>query len=131
MLARLIFVSLWVMATLVMAEESERKPSVTSARILLQSTLTAGLSHHDARQVWDELQVGDALLLVREASNPHDGNAVRVDWKGRTLGYLPRTENTFVARQLDRGNALEARITALGKYRNNRRKLEIKSFSRL
>ncbi len=103
----------------------------SSTRILLQSTLTAGLRHHDAKAVWDELRVGDSLVLVREADNPHDSNAVRVDWKDRTLGYLPKSENTFVARQLDRGAALAARIVALGNYRNHRRKLEIEIFAPL
>ncbi|MFN0316167.1 MAG: HIRAN domain-containing protein [Burkholderiales bacterium] len=102
-----------------------------NARITLQSVLTAGLRHHDAKAVWDELKVGDPLLLVREASNPHDGNAVRVDWKDKVLGYLPKTENGFVARQLDRGNRLEARIAALGKFRNHRRKLEIEIYAPL
>jgi HIRAN domain len=102
-----------------------------NARISLQSVLTAGLRHHDAKAVWEELKVGDPLSLVREAANPHDGNAVRVDWKDKVLGYLPKTENGFVARQLDRGNRLEARIAALGKYRNHRRKLEIEIYAPL
>ncbi|MSQ58119.1 MAG: HIRAN protein [Betaproteobacteria bacterium] len=102
-----------------------------NARILLQSVLTAGLRHHDAKAVWDDLKAGDPLSLVREAGNPHDSNAVRVDWKDKTLGYLPKTENGFVARQLDRGNRLEARIASLGKYRNHRRRLEIEIYAPL
>ena len=102
-----------------------------NARILLQSVLTAGLRHHDAKAVWESLRVGDPVSLVREATNPHDSNAVRVDWRDKVLGYLPKTENSFVARQLDRGNHLEARIVALGKYRNHRRKLEIEIFAPL
>lgn len=97
----------------------------TAARVLLQSTLTAGLAHHDAKAVWTELRVGDALDLVRDSGNAHDPNAVRVDWQGRVLGYLPRADNADVARLLDRGQALKARIRAIAKYRNHRRKLEI------
>ncbi len=125
MAMRALFALLCILAAPAVAQDR------SSARILLQSTLTAGLRHHDAKAVWESLHVGDPLTLVREASNPHDGNAVRVDWKDKTLGYLPRTQNTFVARQLDRGNRLEARITALGKYRNHRRKLEIEIFAPL
>jgi hypothetical protein len=98
---------------------------------LLQSVLTAGLRHHDAKAVWESLRVGDSVSLVREATNPHDSNAVRVDWRDKVLGYLPKTENSFVARQLDRGNQLEARIVTLGKYRNHRRNLEIEIFAPL
>lgn len=95
-----------------------------AAEIVVQVSLTAGLRYHEAKAVWDQMKVGDTLTLVREPSNPYDGNAVRVDWNGRQLGYIPRTENAAVARQMDRGNKLEARITRLTIYRNHRRKLE-------
>ena len=101
------------------------------ARILLQTSLAAGLAHHDARKVWERLRAGDALALVREPDNPHDVNAVRIEWQGHVLGYLPRTDNADVARQLDRGQALSARIRAITKYRNHRRKLEIDVFTPL
>lgn len=102
-----------------------------SARIALQTVLTAGLRHHDAPEVWQDLAVGDAIALVREAGNPHDGNAVRVQWNDRLLGYLPRAQNRFVARQLDRGARLQARIAGIGKHRNNRRRLEIEIYAPL
>jgi HIRAN domain-containing protein len=99
-----------------------------TAEILVQVSLTAGLRYHDAKAVWDELQVGDRLALVREPDNPYDANAVRVEWNGHKLGYIPRTENQAVARQIDRGNPLQARITKLTYYRNHRRKLELEVF---
>lgn len=104
---------------------AENAAPSAAARVLLQSTLAAGLAHHDAKAVWTDLRVGDALDLVRETDNLHDPNAVRVDWQGRVLGYLPRADNADVARLLDRGQALKARIRAIAKYRNHRRKLEI------
>ena len=100
----------------------------SSAEIVVQVSLTAGLRYHEAKAVWDRMRVGDALTLVREAANPYDGNAVRVDWNRHQLGYLPRTQNEAVARQMDRGNKLEARITKLTQYRNHRRKLEFEVF---
>jgi hypothetical protein len=99
-----------------------------TSEILLQTSLTAGLAHHEAKSVWEQMKIGDALVLVREASNPHDPNAVRVEWNGRVLGYLPRAENGTVARQMDRGNRLQARIVGLGKYRNHRRRLEVEVY---
>jgi hypothetical protein len=98
------------------------------SEIMLQSSLAAGLAHHDAKAVWEALRVGDALLLVREPANPHDANAVRIEWNGRLLGYLPRSDNAAVARQLDRGNPLQARIAQLGKYRNHRLRLQVEVF---
>lgn len=105
--------------------------SPPAARILLQTSLTAGLAHHEARQVWESLAIGDALTLQREPDNPHDANAVRVLWRDRMLGYLPRQDNTDVARLLDRGQTVQARIRAIARYRNHRRKLEIELFAPL
>jgi hypothetical protein len=102
-----------------------------SAEILVHSTRTAGLRHHEAKAVWDAMRQGDEVALVREPDNPHDPNAVRVEWNGHLLGYLPRDDNVAVARQLDRGNPLKGRIARLGKYRNHRLKLEIDVYLRL
>ncbi len=102
-----------------------------SARILVQSSLAAGLRHHDAKAVWAQMRVGDALALVRERDNPHDPNAVRLEWQGRMLGYLPREENADVARQLDRGAGLQARIAELARYRNHRLKLGVEIYRAL
>jgi hypothetical protein len=100
----------------------------TQARILVQSSLAAGLRHHEAKAVWNRLRVGDALVLVREAGNPHDPNAVRLEWQGRVLGYLPREDNGDVARQLDRGAGLQARIAELTRHRNHRLKLGVEIY---
>ena len=99
-----------------------------SSEIVVQVSLTAGLRYHEARAVWDRMSVGDALTLVREPANQYDINAVRVNWNGHQLGYIPRAENEAIARQMDRGNRLQARITNLTKYRNHRRKLEFEVF---
>ena len=103
-------------------------PEPAASEIVVQVSLTAGLRYHDAKAVWDQMKVGDALTLVREPANPYDNNAVRVDWNGHQLGYIPRVENEAIARQMDRGNRLQARIANLTKYRNHRRKLEFEVF---
>ena len=87
-------------------------------RILVQSSPLAGFQYHAGAAVWDEMQVGDALSLVREPDNPHDPNAVRIDWRGQQLGYLPRRENSAVAAEMDRGGRVEARIAKLREHRN-------------
>jgi len=102
-----------------------------ASEIVVHSTLAAGLRHHDAKAVWAQMKPGDEVTLVREIDNAHDPNAVRVEWNGRVLGYLPRADNASVARQLDRGNPLRARIARLAKYRNHRLKLEIDVYLRL
>ena len=108
-----------------------RAGAQANAEIVVQSSLTAGLRHHEAKAVWDQMKAGDPLTLVRERDNPNDPNAVRIEWGGHKLGYLPRADNEAVARQLDRGNKIEARITRIGQYRNHRRKLELEVYVRL
>jgi len=94
------------------------------ALIVVQRSPLAGLRHYDAVRVWREMSPGDRLELVREPNNQHDANAVRIEWRGRKLGYLPRRDNTVVARQLDRGVALEARVAHLKENRNRSVRLE-------
>jgi hypothetical protein len=70
------------------------------------------------------MAVGNRLQLVREPHNPYDANAVRVEWRGVKLGYVPRRDNAAVARQLDRGTTLEARVAALRENRNRSVRIE-------
>ena len=84
-----------------------------SIRVLVQSSPLAGSQYYAAGRVWTELKPGDRLELVREADNRHDRNAVRVDWRGQPLGYVPRAENRAVARALDAGERLEGRVSRL------------------
>jgi hypothetical protein len=89
-----------------------------TAKILLQESPLAGFQFHEGKRVWPALRVGDALDLKREADNSHDGRAVRVEWRGHFLGYVPRADNQAVARLLDQGTPLEARIVRLRESRN-------------
>lgn len=90
----------------------------TQAHILLQDSPLAGFQYHAGKKLWEEMKVGDALALVREPDNPHDARAVRVDWRGHKLGYVPRRENADIARLMDRGAKLEARISRLAESRD-------------
>ncbi|MCA1926261.1 MAG: HIRAN domain-containing protein [Thiobacillus sp.] len=89
-----------------------------TAHILLQDSPLAGFQYHAGKSVWSRLRVGDALTLTREPDNPHDARAVRVDWRGHKLGYVPRRENADVARLLDNGQVLAARISRLAEGRD-------------
>ena len=55
---------------------------------------------------------------MRESENVYDPQAVRVEWRGVKLGYVPRRDNAAVARMLDNGIGMNARITRLTKSRN-------------
>jgi hypothetical protein len=73
----------------------------------------AGFQYHDGLQVEEKLAVGDALTLVHEPANPHDALAVRLDWQGRKLGYVPRPHNEEIAARLMAGARLTAHITEI------------------
>jgi len=92
--------------------------------IVVQRSPLAGFRHHDGGEVLRSLKPGDRLELVREPANPYDASAVRVEWQGVTLGYVPRRDNAAVARQMDRGVALEARLAGVRENRNRSVRIE-------
>lgn len=94
------------------------------AVIIVQRSPLAGFRHYDGGEVLRDLKPGDRLELVRERENPYDANAVRVEWRGVKLGYVPSRDNAAVARQMDRGAALEARLAGLRENRNRSVRLE-------
>ena len=98
------------------------------AYLLVQVCFVSGFEHYDGKRVFSRMQVGDLLRLVREADNPHDGNAVRVEWQDQKLGYVPRNSNEDIARQLDFGNRLRARVIRLSRHRDPNRRVEIEIF---
>jgi hypothetical protein len=93
------------------------------SRFLLQESPVAGFRYYEGKAVWDGMQVGDTLTLVREPDNPYDPNAVRVEWRGHKVGYVPRTDNEALARFLDQGMRAEAKIVRLKKARNPRQRV--------
>ena len=97
-------------------------------RLLVQNSPLAGFRYHAAAEVWPALRVGDALELAREPENPHDANAVRVLWRGRVLGYVPRRENAALAWGLERGMQLRARISALAEHPNPARRVRFEVY---
>ena len=110
---------------LVVGRAAHAEPGV---RLLVQNSPLAGFRYHAAAEVWPALRVGDALELAREPENPHDANAVRVLWRGRVLGYVPRRENAALAWGLERGMQLRARISALAEHPNPARRVRFEVY---
>jgi hypothetical protein len=81
--------------------------------VLIQESPIAGFQFHQGDAIWPSLAVGENLVLVREASNAHDTDAVAVYFGKNQLGYVPRAENSVIAQLLDSGERVEARITSL------------------
>ena len=97
-------------------------------RLLVQSSPLAGYNYHAAASVFGAMRPGDALMLVREPGNPHDPNAIRVDWDGHALGYVPRTRNAALASAMDEGAPMAARISRLQQHRNPRLRVEFEVY---
>ncbi len=100
-------------------------------RILVQSSPLAGSQYYAVGELWREMRVGDRLDLIREPDNRHDRNAIRVEWRGHKLGYVPRAENRAVAAAMDQGDALVARIARLTEHANPWRRVEFEVFVEL
>ena len=111
-----------------LAAQAQLPAAHPTVRLLVQNSLLAGFRYAEAAEVWPQLNTGDALDLVREPDNPHDANAVRVEWNGRKLGYVPRAENGALAWAMDRGEALRARVSRLAEHRNPRRRIEFEVY---
>jgi hypothetical protein len=79
-------------------------------RILVQSSPLAGFQYYGGKILWDEMRAGDRLALIREPDNRHDPFAVRVEWRGEKLGYLPRGDNREIAEEMDKGTPVGGRI---------------------
>ena len=88
------------------------------ASLLLQDSPLAGFQYHAGKKLWPQMRVGDHLGLVREPENVHDSRAIRVEWQGQHIGYVPRRENTDIARLMDHGVPVIARISRLAESRD-------------
>jgi hypothetical protein len=84
-----------------------------SRRIELQRSPVAGFQYHKGEAVWASLQVGESVSLIREPDNAFDPRAVRIDWQGHKLGYVPRVDNAAVSQLLDSGQGVVAQIVSL------------------
>lgn len=79
--------------------------------ILLFDSYIAGTTHIKDESVFDEIKVGDKLILQREPDNRFDENAILIlDGKSRKLGYIPEKDNIVFARLMDAGKYLTAKI---------------------
>jgi hypothetical protein len=102
-----------------------------SIRMLVQSSPLAGSQYYAVGEQWKQMAVGDRLDLIREPDNRHDRRAIRVEWRGHKLGYVPRAENRAVAAAMDQGDRLVARISKLTEHANPWRRVEFEVFVEL
>ena len=73
-----------------------------------------GVTFHDRQPYFDEIEVGDKVMLIPQLNNEFDVNAVMiVDLEGRDLGYVPLANSMQVRKMIDSGVEHTATITAI------------------
>ena len=80
--------------------------------IFLQECHVAGTMHVDDILIKaKDVAVGTTLVLRREPKNEHDELAILVETAaGEKLGYVPRKHNPILARLMDAGKQLTAKV---------------------
>ena len=91
----------------------------------LQISPVAGFQYHQGETLWPQLTTGQSVTLIREPANRFDQRAVRIDWHGEKLGYIPARDNAAVSQLLDRGEQLSALIVGLKKSHNPWERIEV------
>lgn len=125
-------------------ENESWSPEYRYKEVFFKECAVAGLSFHLEKddELWDELEVGTKLALVRDRHNKYDSNAVAValadDYDGNPddfdfdfiLGYIPRSDNAELAAMMDAGYAdkFSARITAYKRYGNYNERIRLTIF---
>lgn len=86
-------------------------PAPLARDVFLIQVDVAGTGFASAGKHLDRLSPGVELVLRREPGNPHDSLAILVELPDRVkLGYVPRAHNEVLARLMDAGKRLLARV---------------------
>ena len=98
--------------------------------VLLTECHVSGTVYKELKTIEPGLTAGAVLTLKREPANAHDSLAIRVyDSVGNALGYIPRITNSPLARLMDAGKQLFARLESK-EWHGDWLKLEIGVFMR-
>lgn len=100
-------------------------PCETYSEVLL-TTFVAGWSWHDGFNIINLLKPGKKLRLIREADNKHDYNAVAVYFSNTKIGYIPKKDNSKIAKLMDEGEGSTMAVYILDVYQEEQKQLSIK-----
>jgi len=76
------------------------------------------LTYYDMIYIYHRLKHGSRIELRREYNHIFDKNAVEVYFEGFKLGYISLKVNSIVAKQMDKGNTVLARVKSVKKYKD-------------
>ena len=77
------------------------------------------LTYYDMIYIYHRLKHKSRIELRREHNHIFDKNAVEVYFEGFKLGYISLKVNSIVAKQMDIGNTVLARVKGVKRYKNN------------
>lgn len=97
-------------------------------KIRLSSPYLAGFQHYQGPEIESQLSENNLLTLKREPTNQYDGYAIEVFQNNAKLGYLPRNENKVIARLMDQGVDVKARILCVDPEGSAYRKVKMNVF---
>jgi len=82
---------------------------------LLNVFSVAGFQYHEGMKLISQMQTGERLALKAEPGNPYDKFAVRIERRGATIGYVPRSDNRHIHRLLRQGARLTCRVVEVNR----------------
>ncbi len=90
---------------------SKQVPMPYANDIFLINCQVAGTYYVDLSDIEPTLEEGQNLVLKREPDNKFDELAILVTTeKGEKLGYIPRVKNEIMARLMDAGKLIYAKL---------------------
>ena len=97
-------------ALLILAAAFDACAAAPGPSYVLNRFSVAGFQFYDGPGFTGVMKPGDRLLLCAEPDNPYDEFAVRILWKGRMLGHVPRSDNRHISRLIQQGAPVAGRI---------------------
>jgi len=92
-------------------------PSIQKIPNLGILTNVVELSYFDMIYIYHKLDEKSRLELRRENNHIFDRNAVEVYFKGFKIGYISSKVNPIIAKQMDKGNTVIARVKSIKKQK--------------
>lgn len=79
--------------------------------VLFESMRIAGTAHvPNIGEIMVRIPDDAYLVLVREPDNQADTWAIRIEYNGKKIGYIPSDKNEVLARLMDGGKSIRGRL---------------------